>query len=158
MATTKLTPQQLKAAAMVASGDKNRDVCEALDIGESTLLRWKRRSDFRSVVAERAIVVDSATDSTVEVLQNARDDELILMVELREALEQMARVIGTRLKTMTDDEISELPTRLIPTFLNSFTDGLGSLQGAHDRLTGYGLILKELSGILESDHTTTKAD
>lgn len=143
---------------MVASGEKNRAICEQLDIGESTLLRWKRRSDFRALVADRAIVVESVNDASIEILENARDDELVLMVELREALEQMARVIGARLKNMTDDEISELPTRLIPTFLNSFTDGLGSLQTAHDRLTGYGLLLKELGVILEGSDTATKTN
>ena len=158
MTTTKLTDQQRRAAAMVAGGDKNRDICESLDIGESTLLRWKRRQDFRALVADRAIVVDSGGDSNIEILQNARDDELVLMAELREALEAMVMVLGTRLKSMSEDEINELPVRLIPTFLNSFTEGFSNLQGAHDRLSGYGLILRELGAILESDDTTAKID
>jgi hypothetical protein len=91
-------------------------------------------------------------------LETARADEELLMVQLREVLERFAKILETRLESLSDDDIKELPIRLLPAFFSSFTDGINNLQAAHDRLTGYGLLVKELGGILEKSSTTTNAD
>jgi CBS domain containing-hemolysin-like protein len=55
-----------------------------------------------------------------------------------------------RLEALTDDEIEEIPTRLIPSFVKAFTDALETLQQANDRHSGYALVVDELGKILEA--------
>ena len=158
--TDPLSERHRLAAELVAEGHGNRAICERLSIGESTLLRWKRREDFRTLVSEFLPPGQPSPlkEYSLEVLENVRDDEIILMTELRETLEAVVRVVRIRIKHLDETEISQLPVRLIPTFLNCFADGLGTLQNAHDRLSGYSLLMKELGQILESDSSATKVD
>lgn len=46
-AETGLTSQQEKGAILLASGTKIEDVCQSLQIGRSTLYRWRRGDAFK---------------------------------------------------------------------------------------------------------------
>ncbi|MGG6242848.1 hypothetical protein ACQ4N7_29990 [Nodosilinea sp. AN01ver1] len=167
--TVKLEPLSAKhteAAKFIAAGAKNRVICEMLEIGETTLLRWKRRSDFQQLVKQ--FVLDTPKGDSelsqkfeqysIELLENARRDEELLMVQLREILEKFAKILETRLESLSEGDMAEIPVRLLPSFFSSFTDGIANLQAAHDRLTGYGILTRELNNIIEAKHTTTNPD
>ena len=45
-----LTPQQVQAAQMLARGNGTSYVIRHLEIGESTLYRWKKKKDFKELI------------------------------------------------------------------------------------------------------------
>lgn len=149
-----LDNRQKQAAKLLGEGATNRQTAHAVNLSESTILRWKRLDEFKELVAKntpkgKVVEALSSQAENMQALELAKESEIILATELRELLERLSEVIGKRLSNLDDDEISEIPIRLLPTLFNAFTQGIETLQTGHDRLSGYKLILDELSKILD---------
>lgn len=151
------------AAEALATGSTVKRAAAAVGISESTLLRWKREKPFQDLIdhyrpATRVNRAINAQRENYDLLQEARDAEILLTVELRDALEKVISIIKTRLDCMDKQEIEELAVRHLSPLLKIVGDGLGILQSSHDRLSGYGLLMKELEAILESRQAHFETD
>ncbi len=150
-------------AEALANGKTNKAAGQLVDVSESSVIRWKRRQDFRDLIehyrpASRVAQVVQAQQHNYDLLKEARDAEILLTVELRNALEKVIGVISKRLEHMSDEEMENLAIRHLSPLLKVVGEGLGIVQLSHDRFTGYGLLIKELEAILESRQTLTDAN
>lgn len=151
------------AAEAIATGSTLKAAGKLAGVSESTVIRWKREAAFRDLIEHYrpASRVDRAVQSQQEnfdLLQEARDAEILLTVELREALEKVIAIIKRRLNSMSEDEVDELAVRHLSPLLKIVGDGLTILQTSHDRMTGYGMLIRELEAILESKQAQAKLD
>lgn len=154
-------PEQLEAvhhtaAQMLAAKHTVKAVAEACQTSEATIYRWKRFQHFRDLIehytpasqVEQAI---AARSENFDLIQEARDAELLLTAELRESLEKLIGIVRRRLDAMSESEIDSLAIRHLSPLLKCFSDGINILQSSHDRLTGYGQLMRELESIIESN-------
>lgn len=144
-----LTKQHLKAAEILAKGGTFRMAGRATGVPISTIHRWKSEDpEFRALI-------DSPPESRVQAvlrsqmrekreLEEYRDTELVLLAGLAEKLEKMSEILDERLKTIKLNEVRDIPVRIVPQLLKSFTDGLSVLQSSHDRISGYHTLLAEV--------------
>lgn len=143
------------AAEALATGNTLKAAGKLAGVSEASVIRWKRQQVFLDLIehyrpAARVDRAINAQKENYDLLQEARDAEILLTVELRDALEKVISIIKTRLDCMDKQEIEELAVRHLSPLLKIVGDGLGILQSSHDRLSGYGLLMKELEAILES--------
>ena len=151
------------AAELLATGSTNKAAGKAAGVSEASILRWKRVDRFRDLIehfrpANRVDRAVQAQKENFDLLQEARDAEILLTVELRDALEKVIGIIKKRLDTMSEVEIEELAIRHLSPLLKIVGDGLSILQTSHDRMTGYGMLIKELESILESKQAQGSPD
>lgn len=150
-------------ASALATGSTIKAAGKLIGVSDATVTRWKRHQVFLDLIehyrpANRIDRAVQAQQENHDLLQEARDAEILLTAELRDALEQVIGIIKKRLDCMTEDEIEELAVRHLSPLLKIVGDGLGILQQSHDRLTGYGMMLKELENILESRQAAFESD
>ena len=150
-------------AKLVAKGISNKQIVKHIGISESTLLRWKREPRFKELIQSylpkgRIDEAVQAQQQNYNLLLDARESEMILTAELRESLEKVIAIIKERLESMEEEEIKDLPLRLLSPLIKCFADGFDLVQRSHDRLTGYGLLIKQLEDILEGDNSQTPID
>lgn len=146
------------AAEALANGATNKAAGKLVGLSDSMMIRWKRHKRFRDLIehyrpASRVDRAVQAQSENFDLLQEARDAEILLTSQLRDALERLIEVINTRLEGLTEKEIEDMAIRHLSPLLKVFGDGVGMLQNSHDRLTGYGTMIKELEAILAAKHT-----
>lgn len=150
-------------AKALAEGTTNKRAGRLIGVSESTVIRWKREPDFQDLIYEytpenQVFEAIQAENENFDLLQEAREAEILLTVELRDALEKTVEVVKRRLNGMSEDEMDEMPIRNISPLLKLVSDGLATLQSSHDRLTGYGVIIKEMESILEKRNAQNISD
>lgn len=69
MSATPLTPDQRRAAAMLAAGRSREEIASELDVAPKTISRWKERDDFREAIrrTREGLLPDSPTAEAVLV-------------------------------------------------------------------------------------------
>lgn len=145
-----------QAAEMLATKHTVKAVAEACQVGEATIYRWKRFERFRLLIkhytpANQVELAISERQENFDLISEARDAELLLTAELRESLEKLIGIIKRRLDVMSESEIDQLALRHLSPLLKVFSDGIGILQSSHDRLTGYGQLMRQLEEIIEKN-------
>lgn len=144
------------AAKAMASGQTDAAAADAAGVHVSSVNRWKRDTEFQELItfytapAERvqAKAIASGEDvSYCEVYRLIPERERELVQRLETMLDKLADVLVNRLETLSEDEIAELPTRLLAQMMKTYFDGLGVLQQTHDRASGYEMVLNDLERI-----------
>lgn len=155
-----LDPVHHQAAELLANGHTVKATAKRTGASEATIYRWKRHKRFTDLIesytpASQVIRAISERKENFDLITEARNAELLLTAELRDALEQIILVIKQRLEAMTEEERDGLAIRHLSPLLKCYSDGIGILQNCHDRLTGYGMLIKELESIIESGKAQT---
>jgi hypothetical protein len=148
------------AAKTLAQGGTEREAAAAAGCSLASITRWKRRADFKELMLQyssplRVAIAQGAAPSNLFALIPERESKLL------EKLEKMAATLGEilerRLGDLSEDDlITEIPTRLLPSFMKAYIDAYESIANALDRLSGYELILSEVSKINEKSEQTSK--
>jgi hypothetical protein len=151
----KITERHHRAAKLLAKGTTEVKTAAAVGVSGASISRWKRDDEFRALIIRyaeplRAAVVATATPENLDLFDQIPAAESNLIADLEAILNQLSQLLIKRLGSITDTEIEELPIRLIPSFVRAYTEGLESLQSAHDRHSGYALVVDELGKILEA--------
>ena len=152
--------RQHVAAKALAQGGTEREAAAAAGCSLASITRWKRRQDFKD------LMLQYSSPLRVAIAQGAAIGDLFALIPERESkllekLEKMAAKLGDilerRIDALTEDDlITEIPTRLLPSFMKSYIDAYEAIANALDRLSGYELILSEVSKINEKNEQTSK--
>lgn len=112
-----LTPRQLEAAALLASGKGVRETAEAIGVRPETVSRWRRIPGFADAEAvELNGELDQATRDWRKETHDAMWSALfVLMDELRSsnprqrvsAAAALFKYLGTKLPTVPDEEAAQ---------------------------------------------------
>lgn len=126
----------------------------AAGVSDSTIFRWKRDPDFDALVEfyrepMRQAIATSASPGYLESYTSIPAREAPLVRELEIMMRRLSEIVVARLQSVTDDDVQEMPLRLIPTFFRAYVDGLNLLQEIHDRESGYDLVVAELGKLIE---------
>jgi hypothetical protein len=89
----------------------------------------------------------SESSEQFNLLKTARDSEILLTEKLTTALQKVIELINKRLNELTDEDIESLSLKNLPPLARLVSEGLGVLQQSHDRLTGFGLLVKEIESM-----------
>jgi transcriptional regulator with XRE-family HTH domain len=151
----KINEKHHRAAKLLANGSTEAKTAAAVGVSLASISRWKREDEFRALIIRyaeplRAAVEATATPENLDLFEQIPDSESDLIAELQAIVAKLSSTVLKRLEALTDDEIEEIPTRLIPSFVKAFTDALETLQQANDRRSGYDLVVTELGKILEA--------
>ena len=152
----KITEKHHEAAKLLANGTTEKKAAAAVNVSPASISRWKRQEEFKALMIRyaeplRAAVKSTATPENLDLFDLIPAQESALIADLQRIVEKLGSTVLGRLATLSEDEISEIPTRLIPSFVKSFIDALDALQKANDRRSGYELIISELEKIVEKD-------
>jgi AcrR family transcriptional regulator len=151
----KINEKHHRAAKLLANGSTEAKTAAAVGVSLASISRWKREDEFRALIIRyaeplRAAVEATATPENLDLFEQIPASESALIAELQAIVAKLSSTVLKRLEALTDDEIEEIPTRLIPSFVKAFTDALETLQQANDRHSGYALVVDELGKILEA--------
>ena len=147
----------------MANGATNKAAGKLIKVSDSTVIRWKRHQIFVDLIehykprskVERAL---NAEAENYDLLKDARDAEILLTSELKEALEKIIGMLLERLDGMEQQEINDLAIRHLGPLMKVVSDGLGVLQNSHDRLTGYAQLCAELESVIEKNRPYVQSD
>lgn len=158
----KITEKHHKAAKLLANGTTEAKTAAAVGVSGASITRWKRRDEFKALIIRyaeplRAAVEATATPENLDLFDQIPVAESSLIADLDAVLSHLSGLLLKRLEGITETEIDELPIRLIPSFTKAFIEGLEALQNAHDRHSGYALVVDELGKILEAKQGNRKA-
>lgn len=153
----KITAKHHEAAKLLANGTTEKKAAETVGVSPASICRWKRQEEFKALMIRyaeplRAAVASTATPENLDLFDLIPAQESALLADLQRIVEKLGSTVLGRLATLSEDEVAEIPTRLIPSFVKCFVDALDALQKANDRRSGYELIICELEKIIEKDN------
>ncbi len=151
----KINEKHHKAAKLLANGTTEAKTAVAVGVSLSSISRWKREDEFKALIIRyaeplRAAVVATAMPENLDLFEQIPAQESSLIDDLESVLNKLSELLLKRLEGVSEQDIADLPLRLIPSFVRAFTDGLEALQQAHDRHSGYALVVDELGKIIEA--------
>jgi len=157
----KINEKHHRAAKLLANGATEAKTAAAVSVSVASITRWKRQDEFKALIIRyaeplRAAVEATATPENLDLFDQIPDAESDLINDLEKVLTRLSKLLLTRLENVSDADMADLPLRLIPSFVRAFTDGLETLQQAHDRHSGYALVVDELGKILETKSGSRK--
>ena len=153
----KIEEKHHRAAKLLANGNTEKKAATAAGVSPASIARWKRRAEFKALIHQYSEPLRTAIESAngpdnFDLFELIPKQELAIIADLKRVAEKLGSTILTRLGSLSDDEIGEIPTRLIPSFIKCFIDVGDAVQRANDRRSGYELIVSELEKIIEKDN------
>jgi len=152
------------AAKAMAGGQTDIVAADAAGVHVSSISRWKRDTEFQELIkfytapAERVQAIARGGDADYrEVYRLIPERERELVQRLETMLDRLADVLMNRLETLSEDEIADLPTRLLSQMMKTYFDGLQVLQQTHDRASGYEMVLNDLERIHAAESRNSKS-
>ncbi|MCO5103392.1 MAG: LuxR C-terminal-related transcriptional regulator [Burkholderiaceae bacterium] len=117
-----LTPRQLQAASLIASGQSQRQVAKAVGVSYQTVNVWAQTPDFRQQVQT---IIGDAHQGTITMLQGQR---LKALEQLSNLLETAPPAVKLQAIRTVLEATNSLPTPAAPAPARS------PEQASHDRL------------------------
>jgi transposase len=153
----KIEEKHHRAARSLANGNTEKKAATAAGVSPASIARWKRRDEFKALIHQYSEPLRTAIESanapdTFDLFELIPKQELAIIADLQRVVEKLGSTVLKRLGSLSDDEVGEIPTRLIPSFVKCFIDATDALQKANDRRSGYELIVNELEKIIEKDN------
>jgi len=145
------------AAAVLARNGTYSEAAAAAGVSIPTIARWKRDGEFRSIIlrysdplrqAARTVIDPASADFYKLIPQR----ESQLLGKLEAIVEQLGQVVSERIEMMDKGEIEDIPVRLLPSFVKAFSEGVKHLQDSHDRLSGYSIVIDELTKLKDESN------
>jgi hypothetical protein len=153
----KIEEKHHKAAKLLGNGATEKKAANAAGVSLASIARWKRKTEFQELITQYSEPLATAIESAngadnLELFELIPAEELAIIADLKRVAEKLGSTVLKRLGSLSDDEINEIPTRLIPSFIKCFIDVGDAIQKANDRRSGYELIVAELEKIIEKDN------
>ena len=144
-----------RAARSLANGASERAAARESGASESSILRWKKDPDFRQLVLKYSPAIQAAMSASghglVDLYELLPEKESRLIARLETLLENLGSILG---ECLDEVNVADIPPRQIPNLFKAYVEGLNTLQAAHDRLTGYKLIARELGDIITAKESS----
>ena len=134
-----LSINQIKAAQLLAKGNKDKDVWPKVEISEATFYRWKKQKAFQDCLSffqkeelqKGAAIAAAAGDS--DELEQSRDDEIFIREQVRELAVNTCKLANSLIQSAIDQGAEELSPRMIPSLVKAATDAVVCLRNGNDR-------------------------
>lgn len=151
----KFTERHHKAAKALANGASERVAASESGVTSMSITRWKREPDFRQLILKYSPAIQAAMTTSghsfIDLYELIPDKESHLIEGLEKMLEKLRRILN---ECLHEVNVADIPPRQIPALFKAYVEGLNTLQAAHDRVTGYELIARELGDIITAKESS----
>lgn len=153
----RLTEVHHKAARGIQRGDTIESIADSIGKDRRTIERWKKDKDFQSLqnyYSEVSLFAGKSRtieEKTSELLQAVPEHEKPLIEKLSAIADKLGSILIRRLELAGEEEIEEIPLRLLAQWIGAYSSCVATIQAANDRLSSYEFLLAEVERILYAE-------